>query len=122
MRWYDGPTLLEHLETVPLPDSDPLEGLRFPVQSVIRPDANFRGFAGRIASGVVRPGDSVVALPSGQNTRGPSIVTYDGELPQAFSPMSVTLRLEEEIDLSRGDMLVSVQDGPHVSRYFHAKV
>ena len=84
MRWYDGPTLLEHLETVPLPESDSLEGLRFPIQSVIRPDANFRGFAGRIASGVVRPGDSVVALPSGQKTRVHSIVTYDGELSRAY--------------------------------------
>ena len=122
MHWYEGPTLLEHLETVPLPDSDPLEGLRFPVQSVIRPDANFRGFAGRIASGVVRPGDSVVALPSGQETRVHSIVTYDGELSRAYSPMSVTLRLEEEIDLSRGDMLVSALDVPRVARNFHATV
>ena len=122
MRWYDGPTLLEHLETVPLPDSDSLEGLRFPIQSVIRPDANFRGFAGRIASGAVRPGDSVVALPSGQKTRVHSIVTYDGDLSRAFSPMSVTLRLEEEIDLSRGDMLVSALDVPRVARNFHATV
>jgi sulfate adenylyltransferase large subunit len=122
MRWYDGPTLLGHLETVPLPDSDSLEGLRFPIQSVIRPDANFRGFAGRIASGMVRPGDSVVALPSGQETRVHSIVTYDGELSHAFSPMSVTLRLEEEIDLSRGDMLVSALDIPRVARNFHATV
>jgi bifunctional enzyme CysN/CysC/sulfate adenylyltransferase subunit 1 len=122
MRWYDGPTLLEHLETVPLPDSDSLEGLRFPIQSVIRPDANFRGFAGRIASGVVRPGDSVVALPSGQKTRVHSIVTYDGDLSRAFAPMSVTLRLEEEIDLSRGDMLVSALDVPRVARNFHATV
>ena len=122
MRWYDGPTLLEHLETVPLPDSDSLEGLRFPIQSVIRPDANFRGFAGRIASGVVRPGDFVVALPSGQKTRVHSIVTYDGELSRAYAPMSVTLRLEEEIDLSRGDMLVSALDAPRVARNFHASV
>jgi len=122
MRWYGGPTLLEHLETVPLPESDSLEGLRFPIQSVIRPDANFRGFAGRIASGVVRPGDSVVALPSGQKTRVHSIVTYDGELSRAYSPMSVTLQLEAEIDLSRGDMLVSAQDAPHVARNFHATV
>jgi sulfate adenylyltransferase subunit 1 len=120
MLWYDGPTLLEHLETVPLPENDSLQGLRFPVQSVIRPDANFRGFAGRIASGEVRPGDSVVALPSGRKTRVHSIVTYDGELSRAFSPMSVTLRLEEEIDLSRGDMLVSAQDVPRVSRNFRA--
>ena len=122
MHWYEGPTLLEHLESVPLPDSDPLAGLRFPVQSVMRPDANFRGFAGRIASGVVRPGDSVVALPSGQKTRVHSIVTYDGELSRACSPMSVTLRLEEEIDLSRGDMLVSALDVPRVTRNFHATV
>jgi bifunctional enzyme CysN/CysC/sulfate adenylyltransferase subunit 1 len=122
MRWYDGPTLLEHLETVPLPESDSLEGLRFPIQSVIRPDANFRGFAGRIASGVVRPGDSVVALPSGQKTRVHSIVTFDGELSRAYSPMSVTLQLEEEIDLSRGDMLVSALDVPRVARNFHATV
>jgi sulfate adenylyltransferase large subunit len=122
MRWYDGPTLLEHLETVPLPENDSVQGLRFPVQSVIRPDANFRGFAGRIASGEVRPGDSVVALPSGRKTRVQSIVTYDGELSRAFSPMSVTLRLEEEIDLSRGDMLVSAQDLPHVSRSFRATI
>ena len=120
MDWYDGPTLLEHLETVPLPENDSLQGLRFPVQSVIRPDANFRGFAGRIASGEVRRGDSVVALPSGRKTRVHSIVTYDGELSRAFSPMSVTLRLEEEIDLSRGDMLVSAQDVPHISRNFRA--
>jgi bifunctional enzyme CysN/CysC/sulfate adenylyltransferase subunit 1 len=122
MRWYDGPTLLEHLETMPLPESDSLEGLRFPIQSVIRPDANFRGFAGRIASGVVRPGDSVVALPSGQKTRVHSIVTFDGELSRAYSPMSVTLQLEEEIDLSRGDMLVSALDVPRVARNFHATV
>ncbi len=122
MRWYDGPTLLEHLESVPLPDSDSLEGLRFPIQSVIRPDANFRGFAGRIASGAVRPGDSVVALPSGQKTRVHSIVTFDGELSHAHSPMSVTLQLEAEIDLSRGDMLVSALDVPRVARNFHATV
>ena len=122
MRWYDGPTLLEHLETVPLPDSDSLEGLRFPIQSVIRPDASFRGFAGRIASGVVRPGDSVVALPSGQKARVHSIVTFDGELSHAYSPMSVTLQLEEEIDLSRGDMLVSAQDVPPISRSVRAMV
>src|SRR6267142_2693779 len=122
MRWYDGPTLLEHLETVPLPDSDSLEGLRFPIQSVIRPDASFRGFAGRIASGVVRPGDSVVALPSGQKARVHSIVTFDGELSHAYSPMSVTLQLEKEIDLSRGDMLVSALDVPCVARTFHATV
>jgi sulfate adenylyltransferase subunit 1 len=122
MSWYQGPTLLEHLETVPLPENDSLQSFRFPVQTVIRPDATFRGFAGRIASGLIHPGDPVVALPSGRKTRVRSIVTYDGELPQASSSMSVTLQLEEEIDLSRGDMLVSPEPLPTVSRKFHARV
>src|SRR5713226_5255299 len=122
MPWYHGPTLLEHLETVPLPEKDSLQGFRFPVQTVIRPDATFRGFAGRIASGAIHPGDPVVALPSGRKTHVRSIVTYDGELPQASSSMSVTLQLDEEIDLSRGDMLVSPDHLPRVSRKFHASV
>ncbi len=122
MLWYHGPTLLEHLESVPLREQDSLQGFRFPVQTVIRPDATFRGFAGRIASGAIRPGDPVVALPSGQKTTVRSIVTYDGDLPQASSSMSVTLQLDEEIDLSRGDMLVSPRDLPEVSRKFHARV
>jgi sulfate adenylyltransferase large subunit len=122
MPWYQGPTLLEHLETVPLPEQDSLQGFRFPVQMVIRPDATFRGFAGRIASGAIRHGDAVLALPSGRKTTVRSIVTYDGDLPQASSSMSVTLQLDEEIDLSRGDMLVSPRDPPRVSRKFHARV
>jgi len=122
MFWYEGPTLLEHLETVPVATNDAFESVRFPVQIVIRPDANFRGFAGRIASGVIRPGDDVLALPSGQRTRVRSIVSYDGDLPEAFAPMSVNLQLEDEIDLSRGDMLVSPENGPRVSRRFRAMV
>jgi len=120
--WYQGPTLLEHLETVPVSAGDALESLRFPVQMVIRPDAKFRGFAGRIASGMIRPGDNVLALPSGRTTRVRSIVSYDGDLPEAFAPMSVTVQLEDEIDLSRGDMLVSPEHGPRVSKRFHAMV
>jgi sulfate adenylyltransferase large subunit len=120
--WYAGPTLLEHLETVPLRASEARENMRFPVQMVIRPDATFRGFAGRIASGTIRPGDEVVALPSGQKTRVQAIVTYDGNLAEAFAPMSVTLQLEDEIDLSRGDMLVSAENPPRVSRKFEAMV
>jgi sulfate adenylyltransferase large subunit len=120
--WYQGPTLLEHLETVPVTTGDTLESLRFPVQMVIRPDANFRGFAGRLASGVIRPGDVVLALPSSRKTRVRSIVSYDGDLPEAFAPMSVTLQLEDEIDLSRGDMLVSPERGPRVSKRFQAMV
>ncbi len=122
MPWYQGRTLLEHLETVPLPENDSLQSFRFPVQTVIRPDASFRGFAGRIASGVIHPGDSVVALPSARITTVRSIVTYDGELPQASSSRSVTLQLDEEIDLSRGDMLVSPDHLPKVSTKFHAQV
>jgi sulfate adenylyltransferase large subunit len=120
--WYQGPTLLEHLETIPPSAGDSLESLRFPVQMVIRPDAKFRGFAGRIASGVIRPGDPVLALPSGRRTRVRSIVSYDGDLPEAFAPMSATVQLEDEIDLSRGDMLVSPENGPRVSRRFRAMV
>jgi hypothetical protein len=110
------------LETVPISASDTLETLRFPVQMVIRPDAEFRGFAGRVASGVIRPGDDVLALPSGQRTRVRSIVSFDGDLPEAFAPMSVTLQLEDEIDLSRGDMLVAPENGPRMSRRFRTMV
>jgi sulfate adenylyltransferase large subunit len=120
--WYQGATLLEHLETVPLSADDSLESFRFPVQMVIRPDAKFRGFAGRVASGMIRPGDRVVALPSGRKTRVRAIASYDGNLPEAFAPMSATVQLEDEIDLSRGDMLVSPQNGPRVSKRFRAMV
>jgi sulfate adenylyltransferase subunit 1 len=120
MTWYEGPTLLEHLETVPITQPANTRGFRFPVQYVIRPDANFRGFAGQVASGVIRPGDAVTALPSGQRSRVESIVTYDGPLAEAFFPMAVTLKLEDEIDLSRGDMLVALDKPPHVSQRFAA--
>jgi bifunctional enzyme CysN/CysC/sulfate adenylyltransferase subunit 1 len=120
--WYSGPTLLEHLETVSIHPPTEMSSLRFPVQSVIRPDANFRGFAGRIASGVVHPGDAVLALPSRQQTRVQSIVTYDGEIEKAIPSQSVVLKLEDEIDLSRGDMLVSPSAPPQVSNRFAAMV
>jgi len=122
MPWYSGPTLLQHLETVdirPLVNSDEV---RFPIQYVIRPDASFRGFAGQVAGGILRPGDAVLALPSRQKTRVQSIVTYDGELPEAGPSMSVTVKLEDEIDLSRGDMLVSPSAPPQVSRRLEAMV
>jgi sulfate adenylyltransferase subunit 1 len=122
MRWYAGPTLLEHLETVPIPRRVEMEALRFPIQSVIRPDASFRGFAGRVASGVVHPGDTVLALPSGQRTKVESIVSFDGELETARTSQSVVLKLADEIDLSRGDMLVSPSEGPHRSKRFLAMV
>jgi sulfate adenylyltransferase subunit 1 len=122
MPWYSGPTLLEHLETVPLHPQVTMEAVRFPVQYVIRPDAAFRGFAGQVASGVIRPGDPVLALPSGRQTHVESILSYEGELPEAFPPMSVTLQLADEIDISRGDMLVSKENPPSVSRDFQAMV
>jgi sulfate adenylyltransferase subunit 1 len=120
--WYSGPSLLEHLETVPIVAAPRTKGFRFPVQYVIRPDASFRGFAGQIAGGVVRRGDVVTALPSGRHSRVESIVTYDGELAEAFAPMSVTLKLEDEIDISRGDMLVHQESLPHVTKRFEATV
>jgi bifunctional enzyme CysN/CysC/sulfate adenylyltransferase subunit 1 len=122
MPWYHGPTFLEHLESVPLRVETPSDAVRFPVQYVIRPDASFRGFAGQIASGTIRAGDPVVSLPSGRKTRVKSIATFDGDPPEAFPPMSVTVTLEDEIDLSRGDMLVSPAHSPRVSRHFDAMV
>lgn len=122
MSWYTGPTFLEHLETVSIVRAAESSSARFPVQYVIRPDATFRGFAGQLFSGVLRPGDSVLALPSRQATRIKSIVTYDGELETATAPQSVTLTLEDEVDLSRGDMLVSPENPPVLSRHFRASV
>jgi sulfate adenylyltransferase subunit 1 len=122
MPWYHGPTFLEHLESVPLRVETMSDAVRFPVQYVIRPDASFRGFAGQVASGVIRPGDPVVSLPSERKSRVRSIATFDGDAPEAFPPMSVTVTLEDEIDLSRGDMLVSPGHPPRVSRHFEAMV
>jgi sulfate adenylyltransferase subunit 1 len=122
MLWYSGPSLLEHLETVVVPRPVATEALRFPIQYVIRPDASFRGFAGRIANGTIRPGDSVLALPSRQQSRVQSIVSFDGELTEAIASQSVVLKLEDEIDLSRGDMLVSPDAAPEVSKRFAATV
>jgi sulfate adenylyltransferase large subunit len=120
--WYSGPTMLEHLETVPLRTSSESEDWRFPVQSVIRPDARFRGFAGRVASGTLRPGDEVLALPSKQKTRVESILSLDGNLQAAAPAQSVVLKLADEIDLSRGDLLVSPNSPPHISKRFAAMV
>ena len=122
MPWYHGPTFLEHLENVPLRVETMSDAVRFPVQYVIRPDATFRGFAGQVASGVIRPGDPVESLPSGQKSRVKAISTFDGDSPEAFPPMSVTVTLEDEIDLSRGDMLVAPGNMPRVSRHFEAMV
>ena len=118
--WYDGPCLLEFLETVPIDLDRNYTDLRFPVQYVSRPNLNFRGYCGKVASGIVKRGDEVLALPSGKSTHVKSIVTYDGELEEAFPPQSVTLTLEDEIDLSRGEMLVHPDNQPTVSRHFDA--
>lgn len=122
MSWYAGPMLLQHLETVSLRAEEESGLFRFPVQSVIRPDASFRGFAGRIASGTVRPGDPVIALPSRQRTRIDSIVNFDGDLEIARPGQSIVLKLADEIDLSRGDMLVSPEALPQISGRFAANV
>jgi sulfate adenylyltransferase subunit 1 len=120
--WHAGPTLLEHLETVVIQPAVEMAALRFPIQSVIRPDANFRGFAGRLAGGVLRPGDAVFALPSAQRTKVESIVSFDGELESARAPQSVVVKLADEIDLSRGDTLVSPDAQPSASKRFLAMV
>jgi bifunctional enzyme CysN/CysC len=119
MPWHDG-TLLQLLETVPVGRDRSREPLRYPVQIVIRPHLDYRGFAGQVASGVVRRGDAVTVLPSGRQSRVKSIDTYDGALEQAFAPQSVTLRLEDEVDVSRGDMIVREGELPRVTRRFEA--
>jgi sulfate adenylyltransferase subunit 1 len=122
MPWYTGPSLLELLETVPLAIERSLDAFRFPVQRAIRPHQDFRGFAGQIAAGTVRPGDEVIALPSGSRTRVRSIATWDGDLEAAKAPQSVVLTLEDETDLSRGDMIAAVAAPPHRTRHFEATV
>jgi sulfate adenylyltransferase subunit 1 len=107
MPWFEGPALLEYLETIPVTGESSHAPLRFPVQYVIRPDATFRGFAGQVASGEIRPGMAVMALPSRVKTRIQSLVAFEQEVESAVSGNSITLTLTDEIDLSRGDMLVA---------------
>jgi bifunctional enzyme CysN/CysC len=118
--WYTGQSLMEILETVEVSGDRNFDDLRFPVQYVNRPNLNFRGFAGTLASGIVRKGDEVVALPSGKSSRVKSIVTFEGELEQAGPGQAVTLTLEDEIDVSRGDMLVHADNRPQVTDGFEA--
>lgn len=124
LPWYGGPTLLSTLETIAVDHDIHLGDFRFPVQWVIRPgpgDArDFRGYAGRIESGTVAVGDEIAVLPSATRTRIKHIVTHDGDLEQARAPQSVTLRLADEIDASRGDMIVSAQAAPRVAKEFDA--
>jgi sulfate adenylyltransferase large subunit len=120
MPWYDGPTLLEYLETVPTAHGDAGAPFRLPIQRVIRPDQHYRGFAGQIASGTVWPGDRVIALPSGRTSRVKSITTFDGDLLRAAAPMSIALTLEDELDISRGEMLAAAHEPPAVASNFSA--
>ena len=120
--WYNGSTLLELLESVHIASDRNMIDLRFPVQMVMRPDLNFRGFCGTVASGVVRVGDEVMALPSGERSTVERIVTFDGDLDEAFAPQAVTLSLADEIDVSRGDMLVRLNNVPRHERLFETMI
>ena len=122
MPWFDGIPLLTHLENVYVGGDRNLIDFRFPVQRVVRPDQTFRGYSGQIAAGVVRPGDEIVVLPSGKRSRITRIVTYDGDLAYAFAPLCVTLCIADDMDISRGDMIVHPKNLPHVERSVEAMV
>jgi sulfate adenylyltransferase subunit 1 (EFTu-like GTPase family) len=119
MSWYEGQPLLEILDTVDISD-DLSDDLRFPVQYVNRPNAEFRGYAGTLVAGHVRVGDQIMSLPSRKTSKVKEIVTYDGKLTEAVAPMAVTLTLEDEIDITRGDLLAHPDRAPTVAREFDA--
>ncbi|WP_242452843.1 sulfate adenylyltransferase subunit CysN [Prosthecochloris ethylica] len=120
MPWFDGKPLLHFLETVHVGSDQNFIDLRYPVQYVLRPSQGFRGFSGRVASGIVREGDELMVLPSRKKSKVTSITTYDGNLQEAFPPMSVTLTFADEIDISRGDMLVRPDNMPKIERHFES--
>jgi sulfate adenylyltransferase subunit 1 len=120
--WYGGPSLLELLESLPAATHREAAAFRLPVQRVIRPHQGFRGFAGQIASGAIHVGDGVTVLPSGRTSHVERIVTYDGDLPVAHAPLSITLTLEDELDISRGDLLTRVGEEAPVVRRFAASL
>jgi bifunctional enzyme CysN/CysC len=124
--WYEGPSLLHHLEHVHIASDRNLVDVRFPVQYVIRPQSttvtDYRGYAGQVASGVLKPGDEVMVLPSGFTSRIAAIDTADGPVDEAFPPMSVTVRLEDEIDISRGDLICRPHNAPAVTQDIEAMV
>ena len=126
MPWYDGPSLLHHLERVHVSSDRNLVDVRFPVQYVVRPQSarypDYRGYAGQVASGVLKAGDEVVVLPSGFGSRISSIDTADGPVEEAYPPMSVTVRLEDEIDISRGDLICRPNNQPTVTQDVDAMV
>jgi adenylyl-sulfate kinase len=120
MKWYHGNSMLEFLETVHISSDRNFTDMRYPVQYVLRPDIKFRGFSSAVASGIISKGDEVMVLPSLKKSKVKSIVTYDKELDYAFPPQSVTVTLEDEIDISRGDMLVHPDNQPRMERQFEA--
>ncbi len=120
MLWYHGKSMMEFLESVHVGSDRNFDDLRFPVQYVQRPDKNFRGFSAKVSSGVIKKGDEILVLPSKKKSTIKSIITYDGEKDYAFPPQSVTVTLEDEIDISRGEMIVSPDNIPHVERHFEA--
>jgi bifunctional enzyme CysN/CysC len=122
MSWYTGASMMKTLETIEIASDRNFVDGRFPVQYVNRPNLDFRGFCGTIASGVFHKGDNITALPSGKTSRIKAIVTYDGELQEAFPPMAVTFTLEDEIDISRGDMIVPSGSHPFIADKFDATI
>jgi bifunctional enzyme CysN/CysC len=122
LAWYDGPTFLHHMESVNISTDRNLIDMRLPVQYVLRPNLDFRGFSGTLASGVIRKGDAVASLPSRQESKIKAIYGPDGEIKEAFSPQAITVTLEDEIDVSRGNMIVPVNNIPHIGNEFEAMV
>lgn len=120
MQWYKGPSLLDYLENVHVGSDRNFEDFRFPVQYVLRPNLNFRGFSGKISSGLIHKGEEIIAIPSGKKSKIKGIHTYEGELEEAFCPQGVTLTLEDEIDISRGEMIVRPDNQPKAYRQFEA--
>ncbi len=120
MPWYDGATLLHYLENLHISADRNLIDFRFSVQYVVRPNLDFRGYAGKIASGTISPGEEIIVLPSGKSSKVKSISTYDGELEEAFSPQSVVLTLHDEIDISRGDMIARKDNLPQAGNHLEA--
>ena len=120
MPWYTGNPLLPMLEDIHIASDRNMVDMRFPVQYVNRPNQDFRGYAGQVASGIIRKGNSITVLPSGRISKVKSLVTFNGEIEEAFPPMSVTVTLEDEVDVSRGDMIVHRHNQPHVGRHFEA--
>src|SRR5579862_7094769 len=122
MQWYTGPSLLELLEALPSALDTRTAPFRLPVQRVLRPDHTFRGFAGQIASGTVRPGDAIAVFPSGCSAKVERIVTFDGDLEEATAPLSVTLVLDRELDISRGDLIAAAGAAPAIARGLKASL